>query len=468
MLKKNHFLSMINDKKSFVRLYQEIFDIVYKGIVVVDEDGIIQLITNGYCQFLGVEQEEAVGKHVTEVIENTRMHIVAKKGQQEIGDIQQIKGNKMISDRHPLYIDGKLVGAVGVTVFRDVGDLDAYVRKVGRIEKELDYYKKELMKVLGSAATFDEIAGKSSSLQQALSLAKKVAYTNSNVLLLGESGTGKGLFASAIHNASARREYPLIKVNCAAIPAELLESELFGYEGGAFTGAKKSGKPGKFEIAQKSTIFLDEIGDLPLTMQAKLLKVIQDREIERLGGTDSIEIDTRIIAATNRNLEEMIKDKTFREDLYYRLNVISIYIPALRERVEDIPDLTRYLVHKISEKMDRHHIEISPQVMDCLSDYHWPGNVREMENIIERAFNLLENDRCIMMKHLPSYLMQSVSRTASHSGSGLREILDEVEKSVIEKCLMETMGNKYQAAKILGISRTSLYEKIARYQIKCK
>ena len=304
---------MLDDQQQLLEMYNSIFDIIYNWIVVVDRQGVIRMINNRYCHFLGVEQQEAVGKHVTEIIENTRMHIVAQNGRREIGDIQQIKGNKMIADRIPIYQNGELIGAVGTVIFKDVVELDAYVKRVGHMEKELDFYKKELKKALGTDITFDHIIGTSQELQRAVNLAKRVASTKSNVLLLGESGTGKGLFASAIHNASPRSEYPLIKVNCAAIPSELLESELFGYESGAFTGAKKGGKPGKFELAHKSSIFLDEIGDLPLNMQAKLLKVLQEKEIERVGGIKSQKVDMRIIAATNRNLEEMVKEKTFRD-----------------------------------------------------------------------------------------------------------------------------------------------------------
>lgn len=457
---------MLDDQQQLLEMYNSIFDIIYNWIVVVDRQGVIRMINNRYCHFLGVEQQEAVGKHVTEIIENTRMHIVAQNGRREIGDIQQIKGNKMIADRIPIYQNGELIGAVGTVIFKDVVELDAYVKRVGHMEKELDFYKKELKKALGTDITFDHIIGTSQELQRAVNLAKRVASTKSNVLLLGESGTGKGLFASAIHNASPRSEYPLIKVNCAAIPSELLESELFGYESGAFTGAKKGGKPGKFELAHKSSIFLDEIGDLPLNMQAKLLKVLQEKEIERVGGIKSQKVDMRIIAATNRNLEEMVKEKTFREDLYYRLNVINIRIPSLRERKEDIPKLADYLIRKTAKEMDRFVTEISPAAMRCLTEYHWPGNIRELENVIERAFNLVDKEASITLKQLPTYLIAEQEGEAVYTETSLKEVVEAVERKTIARCLKETLGNKYQAARLLGISRTSLYEKMEKYNIE--
>ena len=260
------------------------------------------------------------------------MHIVARTEQKEIGDLQKIEGNLMIADRIPLYLDNKLIGAVGYVIFRDLSEMNSYIKVVQHMEKQLDFYKKELQKALGGNYTFNNIVGESAAISKAKDLARKVSSSKSNVLIIGESGTGKELFAQAIHNESERSQYPIIKINCGTIPSELFESELFGYESGAFTGAKKDGKPGKFELANKSTIFLDEIGDLPLSMQVKLLRVIQEREIERIGAVKSQKVDVRIIAATNRNLEEMIKQNTFREDLYYRLNVINIKVPSLRER----------------------------------------------------------------------------------------------------------------------------------------
>ncbi|QUH25370.1 sigma-54 interaction domain-containing protein [Serpentinicella alkaliphila] len=462
----NSTLESLKKQNEDLELYKNIVSNFYYSMVVVDKEGRIIILNKAYCNFLGVNEDEVIGKHCTEVIENTRMHIVAKTGKQEIGDVQHIKGNYMIADRIPIYKDGEIIGAVGTVIFKDVLDLNTYVSRISRMEKEFDLFKKELKKALGSDYTFQSIVGESESIRKVKDLSRKVAASKSNVLLLGESGTGKELFAHAIHNASSRVDYPLIKINCAAIPPDLLESELFGYEPGAFTGAKKGGKPGKFELADKSTIFLDEIGEMPLNMQAKLLRVIQEKEVERIGGITSKKIDVRIVAATNQNLEEMVKNKKFREDLYYRLNVISIKIPPLRERKEDIPVISRQLIKKLSKEMDHYVSAISTEAMNCLKLYSWPGNVRELQNVIERAFNIMDKEAMIMLEHLPYYITKNNKADTHVKEMSLKEILDNVEKEEIKKCLKRTKGNKMKTAKILGISRTSLYEKIEKYDIE--
>lgn len=456
-------------KDSLLSLYQYIFDNVYNWVVVVDAQGYIAMVNKPYCEFLGISQEEAIGKHVTEIIENTRMHIVVKTGNREIGDIQKIKGNNMIADRIPIFQEGKIIGAVGTVIFKDMLELDAYVSKIMKMESQIAYYKEELKKVTGGNYTFKSIVGNSGKIQIAKGLAQKVSDSKSNILLLGESGTGKELFAHAIHNASKRGDYPLVKINCGAIPSELLESELFGYEQGAFTGAKKGGKPGKFEMANKSTIFLDEIGDLPLNMQVKILRVIQEREVEKIGGLKPTSIDVRIIAATNRDLSDMVKKKLFREDLYYRLNVVNIQIPPLRERKDDIPLLANYLMKKLAKEMKFHVTSISPKAMDALVRYNWPGNIRELANIIERAINFIDKEATILIDHLPYYIRKEVANNSEEKSEklgSLKEIIEDVEKKSIVRTLEETDNNKYKAAKLLGISRTSLYEKMKRYDIE--
>lgn len=450
--------------QELLELYENIFDHSYNWMVVVDADGKIIMMNEPYCKFVGFTAEEVIGMHVTDVIENTRMHIVVKTGEREIGDVQQIKGNQMIADRVPIYRDGKIIGAVGSVIFKDIVELDSYVKRVTTMEKELDFYKKELKKALGSRFTFESIIGNSRAIEKSKDMALQVSMSKSSILLLGESGTGKELFAHSIHNASPRSNYPLIKVNCASIPSELLESELFGYEPGAFTGAGKNGKPGKFELADNSTIFLDEIGDLPLAMQAKLLRALQEKEIERVGGTKSKKLDVRIIAATNKNLEQMIKDKLFREDLFYRLNVIRITIPSLRERQSDIPILTKYLIKKLSKEMDRFVTGISEDAMKLLASYEWPGNIRELENAIERAINLVNKEAVIDVVHLPFYIREQNSELAGMgTGEGLRDLVAQLEIKEIKNALEVSGNNKQRAAKYLGISRTNLYEKMAKY-----
>jgi len=285
------------------------------------------------------------------------------------------------------------------------------------------------------------------------------------VLITGESGTGKELFAHALHAHSGRRHGPFIKVNCAAVPENLLESELFGYRDGAFTGARKGGQTGKFELAHKGTILLDEIGDLPMSMQAKLLRVLQEKEIEKLGDRAPRKIDVRVLAATNRNFAEMISEGKFRQDLYFRLNVINISIPPLRERKEDILELANYFITHFNREFNLNISCLDVEVAGLFEIYDWPGNVRELENIIERAFNLVDSDR-IEFKDLPQYLIKQKETTRPlNNNKTLPALLENVEKDALIEALEKTGGNKLRAAKVLGISRAWLYKKIKQYEI---
>jgi transcriptional regulator with PAS, ATPase and Fis domain len=405
-----------------------------------------------------------VGKHVEDVIENTRMNHVIETGEAEIGGVQEIRGNKMVAMRMPLKVNGKIIGSVGKVVFKDISDFHSMSNKLNSLEKEIEFYKNELVEERTAKYSITNIIGESDKIKKVKSLIRKVAKTDSNVLIIGESGTGKELTAHAIHNESKRRTGPIIMVNCGAIPANLLESELFGYEEGAFTGAKKGGKKGKFQLANGGTIFLDEIGDMPPEMQIKLLRVIQERQVEKVGGSAPEEIDVRIIAATNRNLEKKVKEEEFREDLYYRLNVVKIELPWLRERKEDIPAIANSLRVKISERTGIYVEGISNEAMDCLMDYDWPGNIRELENIIERAIILLESDIMIKPYHLPEQLTKH-SKLKKFYGGGrqLKDIVQEIEKDVILECLKRNKWNKNKTSQILGISRAGLYGKIDEY-----
>ena len=448
------------EKASF--LLNTVMEATNDAIVYVNKEGIIEMFSNAYADFLEINKEDAIGKHVTEVIENTRMHIVAKSGRPEIAQVQKIKGRKMIATRIPVYANGKIVGAVGKVLFKDLDELHSLYVEINKIEKELNLYKDEFKKLNMAKYDLDSIVSKSDIMRELKELTARAAKTNSNVLILGESGTGKELFAHAIHNNSKRKNFPFVKVNCGAIPFELLESELFGYEEGSFTGAKKGGKIGKFKAADGGTIFLGEIGDLPMNMQVKLLRVLQDKEIERIGSNYSEKIDVRVIAATNKDLEKMVSEGLFRLDLYYRLNVVSIKIPPLRERKEDIPILANYLIKKISEAENVRVDKILDETLEYLKKYDWPGNVRELENILERAINFLDRDVVIRPQHLPSKITGISSYKEIKS---LKSVLEEVEKQTIIDSLIIANGNKTLAANILDISRTSLYEKIMKYNI---
>lgn len=440
---------------------------VFEGIVVVDKNGIITMINQAYKEFLGVETQEVVGKHVAEVIPNTRMHFVAKSGKAEFAEIQRIGDNQVVVTRIPIIKDNEVTGAVGKVLFKDIKDVKLLSRRLNTLQSEIEYYKEELQKAHGGKYTLDSIIGNSEKMQWLKSLAKRAAKGNSTILLLGESGTGKELFAHAIHHSSPRSHGAFIKINCAAVPENLLETELFGYDEGAFTGARKGGKPGKFELANGGTIFLDEIGDMTMAMQAKLLRVLQEREIERVGGTKTSKIDVRVIAATNCDLESMIERGAFRQDLYYRLNIMNIVIPPLRERKEDIPMICATLLNKMN-KLSQYEVEgISSEAMSLLTGYSWPGNVRELENILERAINLIDEESLIEPQHLPSLFRKIHKTTESEDKEQkLAGIIGDTEKQAIYKALEAAGGNKSKAAKLLGIHRSGFYQKLQKYNIK--
>ncbi|WP_297887852.1 sigma 54-interacting transcriptional regulator [Sulfurihydrogenibium sp.] len=342
-----------------------------------------------------------------------------------------------------------------------------------KLEEEKSYLEKQI-NMLISKSGIDGIIGKSKQILEIIDTIKKISNTSATVLLTGESGVGKEIFAKAIHNLSERSDKPFIKINCAAIPENLLESELFGYEKGAFTGANST-KKGKFELANGGTIFLDEIGDMPLLLQAKILRVLQEKEIERLGSTKPISIDVRIIAATNKNLEKMVYEGTFREDLYYRLNVISIHIPPLRERKEDIPLLIYYFLEKFN-KMYGKNLTISKELLEYLQNYDWPGNVRQLQNTIERMVILSKHEK-LDFKDLPADIknkLQNIktvdlkNKTIDERNLQLSKTVQEIEKEAIEKALKESGYVIKEAAKILGMTPRQIKYRIEKYNISFK
>ncbi|MDP4084258.1 MAG: sigma 54-interacting transcriptional regulator [Bacillota bacterium] len=441
-------------------LLNDLIEIADDSLVVVDKEGYVQILTRSFAEFLGVDQEESIGKHVTEVIENTRMHIVAKTGNFEIAEPQKIKDSYMIATRAPVINQGKIVGAIGKVVFNNLEQLTSLTKRLTYLKNELNKSKGIITARNKAYYTFNHLIGDHYAFLEVKNQARKAAKSDSNVLILGESGTGKELFAHSIHNESRRSMGVFVKVNCAAIPAELIESELFGYEEGSFTGAKKGGKIGKFEVADGGTIFLDEIGELPLHMQVKLLRVLQEKEIERVGATGTLPVDVRIIAATNRNLKEMVEKKEFRLDLYYRLKVMEITVPSLKERVEDIEILVNYFLEKYQNLLKKKAKGVNDQALFLLCHYSWPGNIRELENAIERALNMVDEGECIAPKHLPEEITGNVHQYPIRS---LTEVMEETERNAIFNCLRMMDGNKTETAKLLGISRTSLYEKMNKY-----
>ncbi|MBE6089209.1 MAG: PAS domain S-box protein [Clostridium beijerinckii] len=454
----------INLDKDYIDALLTVMDAFNEWFVVINEKGIITSISDDYKEFLGCDNP--IGKKVEDIIENTKMGKVLKTGIADIGGIQEIKGNKMIAMRVPIKKDGKVISAVGKVVFKDISDFHALSKKLLDLEKEVEFYKSKIAENKTAKYSVENIIGHSNKIRKVKDLIGKVANTNSNVLINGESGTGKEMIAHSIHNSSKRYLAPFIKINCASIPAELLESELFGYEEGAFTGAKKGGKKGKFELANGGSIFLDEIGDMNINMQAKILRVIQEREIESIGGSGVKSVDVRIITATNKNLEELVKKGEFREDLYYRLNVVKIVSPPLRERKEDIPALANALRIKIAKRLDVYVEGISKDAIECLGNYDWPGNIRELENVIERAINLLDSNIMIKTEHLSERFTSAKYKRYSDKNEYLKTIVEEVEKEVILECLNRNNWNKNKTAQILGISRAGLYKKIEEFNLK--
>lgn len=452
------------DKIPELELLQLIIDSIYHGVMITDVHGNITHFNTPYGQFIGVDARAQIGKHCTSVIENTRMHIVAETGIPEINHAHRIKGRDMVVQRIPIQKDGKVIAVFGQVMFKNVRDVSKLARKLAMLESKVQFYEQELIALRSTRYTMDSIVGISRAMQDLRQEALKAAATNLPVLISGESGTGKELFSQAIHHASHRRLHPFVRINCAAIPRDLMESELFGYEEGAFTGALSKGKPGKFELARHGTMFLDEIGDLPLDMQPKLLRVLEEKELERVGGTTVVPVDFRLIAATNQNLEQMVAQGKFRRDLFYRLNVIPLNIPPLRERREDIIPLARLILREILKETTGREIKIDPHAETMLGSYDWPGNVRELSNVLERIVSSLEGET-IFARHVPAHLYSSPKGTSLPEAFMLKEVMHRAEKEAIRHALSVSKGNKARAARLLGIHRTLLYKKMGRHGI---
>ncbi|WP_050616190.1 sigma-54-dependent Fis family transcriptional regulator [Bacillus testis] len=459
-----------------------VLELAYDGIVVVNKEGNITMINSNMCHFLGVETGEAIGRSIRELRPDSHLMNVLETGLADINDIQMIRGTRYTVTCLPLVENGQAVGAVEKVTFHHIKELKKLVEKMESLEKEITYFRQEARQSNYAKYTFKHIVSVNPKVDLAKKEAMRVAQANLPVVILGPSGTGKELFAHSIHNASPRRAAPFIKVNCAAIPEELMESEFFGYEEGAFTGAKKKGKPGKFELANGGTLFLDEIGDMSPALQVKLLRVLQDGEFERVGGIDPIKVNVRIIAATNTQLEDKVRSGEFRLDLYYRINVFSITIPPLSERKDDIPHLAKMFINKFSSELGIRVTGIEKEAMDALTAHEWPGNVRELENVIRRAVYLLEGEQ-IKLKDLPEHISHMTVPYAKLTtaieaeeaeyipilSEGEPEVagssLEDRERQLIIGTLQQTNGNRSKAAKLMGMGRSTLYEKMNRLGI---
>ncbi len=439
---------------------QMILESVQDGICVVDRSGEVTYVNPSYLRIVHKTPEMVVGQNVFEKAADGNRCAVLRSGIARIGSIRHKKdGTTIVANVNPIFVDGEIAGVV--SVIKDITEIQTLMERLSQVSAKAEYLEQELLRTKKTAQAFANYIGKSGKVVDVLALASKAAASSANVLIRGESGTGKEVIAEGIHYASGRRRGPFIRVNCGAIPGALLESELFGHEKGAFTGAVRR-KLGKFELANHGTIFLDEIGELDKNLQVKLLRVLQQKEFDRVGGEETIHVDVRIIAATNRNLEEMVHEGTFRDDLYYRLNVIPIILSPLRDRPDDIPLLVEHFIEKISKENKKDVRGITPEAMQMFMHYRWPGNVRELENVIERVITLMDSD-LITEELLPSYIKGDIAgREVRGQADDTVLPWEEYEKQIIANALRQ--GTSFNgAAKLLRISHKTVAAKARKY-----
>lgn len=419
------------------------------GILAVDEQSRITILNPVAEDVFHLRAEDVLGRNVGDVIPNTRLPSIVACGNAEIGEIQKIGNRVIATKRVPIKLSGKVVGAIAN--FQDVTQLQRYEQHVRQ---------KLYAKGLVAKFTLEQVIGSSAVMTDIKKRAIQYAGTDSTVLITGESGTGKELLAQSIHNLGQRSSGPFVAVNCAALPENLLESELFGYEEGAFTGAKKGGKAGLCELAHGGTLFLDEVGEMPLALQARLLRVLQEKEVMRLGGDGVIPVDIRIIAATNQDLLQLIQERQFRNDLYYRLDILRLHVPPLRERKEDIPMLVHYFLHK-HMMLKSSIVAFSEAAIDRLKQYQWPGNVRELANILERTLLLFEGP-IITEAIIGTVLRETAGRDPNPDTE--KKLLKTQEMDTIRMVLQEENYNYCRTAERLGINRTTLWRKLRSQQ----
>ncbi|OLO27650.1 sigma-54-dependent Fis family transcriptional regulator [Alkalihalophilus pseudofirmus] len=447
-----------------------ILDSLHDAVIVVLTDYTVAYVNKAYTEQFNVPKEKIVGRNLHKIEENSRIIEVLKSGEPLINDCSYVHSLKkdVCANITPLIEGGKMTGVV--TIMRDISE-------VTNLQEELNRYKmysSELRKQLDQK-NFSLLHSNVYKMKTAVSLAKKVAATDVTIMLYGESGVGKEVFAKAIHEASTRHDKPFIPINIASIPDALFESELFGFEEGSFTGSRKGGKKGLIELAEGGTLFLDEIGEMSLNVQAKLLRVIQERSYHKVGGTKSIPLDVRIISATNRNLNEAIKKGTFREDLYYRINVVPITIPSLRDRKDDIPFLIENLLRELKSKYGK-HVTVDDEMIEVMKGYHWPGNVRELFNVLEHMVAICSRSH-FELEDIPDYIREGtqskmVDTQVMHrervelknTSYHLNEVLEKTERSLIQQ-VIKASKNRSDAIRTLGISRKAFYAKLKKYNL---
>ena len=448
-------------------LFKFILDIAHVGILITDKNGDIKYLNPKYAEMFKFDIQEALTRNICDYFKNSKLMEVIQTGKPDMAMKFSFQGQDALVNRHPIIRGNETIGGIIEVYFRDITELNSLIRRMNSLEQKVRYYKRKAQALPGARYSFDDIVGNSETTSSLRRKGMQFAKSSQPVLILGESGTGKELVAHATHSASLRAGEVFISINCAAIPKDLLEAELFGYEEGTFTGAKVGGKVGKFELADRGTIFLDEIGDLPLEMQAKLLRVIENKEIQKIGMSSPVYSDFRLVAATNKNLEACVAAGTFREDLYHRLNMLALRVPPLRERPEDILVLAQYLLDTLEDKPQDYRILLGSKVKQLFNMYSWPGNIREMKNVLSYAvFSLEEGQGEINLRNLPPYIIEKGvlnHKPGPPAVSSLSQARQDSEKEAILSALDSSGNNKAQAARLLGISRNELYKKMRRY-----
>lgn len=439
-----------------------VFTALGDGLLIADKQEIIQYVNPEYLRIVNMRAEDVLGQPIAKVRPGAILPTVIRTGISMSGVYRKVGTVEYVVDMAPIRVDGEIIG--GVSVVKDIAEvrkLSAELRKTQNSLKELQGTMEDIFK---AHYTFADLIGSSPSFRNVVALAERVAVSNSNILLHGESGTGKELMAQAIHNASLRKDGHFVAVNCAAIPAALIESEMFGYAEGSFTGSKKGGKIGLFQLADGGTLFLDEIGDMNPELQAKILRVLQEQKVRPVGELKEKKIDIRIIAATNQDPEKMIEKGRFRQDLYYRLSVIQLDIPSLRERKPDVIMLASHFAEQYNRAVPA---TFSKEVKELLQGYDWPGNLRELKNVIEYACNMARDEQLISLHHMPERIRSTTKSSGDIVNKTMRlldESIKEFEKETIKNAIRlygDTLDGKRKACKALGISIATLYRKLS-------
>lgn len=459
IINKDLYNIIFDHKNPKLSTIKKILDILNIGILIIDNECKLKFLSEFYEDLLEENMYNIIGQHINDFFRNSRLPVVLETGQAEYGNKYDFDRNRsIIVDRIPIKLDNRIIGACAHCVFTNIDDLITIFNEIEDIQTNLKNYKKNIDHQFKAQHSLQNIIGDSKEISDAKFKSKKFAKKDLPVLILGETGTGKELFAHSIHKLSNRSDNPFICVNCAEIPHDLFESELFGYVQGAFTGANTKGKTGRIEMADGGTLFLDEIGDMPLKVQAKLLRTLEDGKIQKVGDLNQVYVNFRLITATNKNLIEFVKQKKFREDLYYRIETIVLNIPPLRNRLTDIHCICKYFISNSSNR----ELKIDKHVRNLFINYNWPGNIRELKNVIEYSLCLLEDDQdlitmdCIPLEKFDYNSKELISDTKENNLS-LNELISNYERQIILSRLITFNNNKYKVANSLGITRSKLY-----------